>query len=277
MARRQAYSDGRSSLRVRKRSQKSSSSHGGTSGAARTHRTVEDSAGCRILRSCPFNDFYLQENGGQNADKKIMTSISGIASSFLQSALSTALQNSGLTSATTPKNLSTTGTSSVTPTADTQQLSPFAQMMSTLQQLQQTDPTKYKQVTGEIATNLQSAAQTAQLQGNSTAASQLTQLSTDFKSASTSGQLPNVQDLAQATGSHSVGGHHHHHHAHPASTDSDSSSTTTSDSGSNSSLSQTLSQFLAAAQANGTQSDSLNPTAIILSTLSSAGISTSQG
>jgi hypothetical protein len=206
-----------------------------------------------------------------------MSSISGITSNLLQSVLGTALQNSGLTNATPPRNLSSTGASSVTSPADSQQLSPFAQMMSTLQQLQQTDPTKYKQVTGEIATNLQSAAQSAQLQGNSTAASQLTQLSTDFKNASTSGQLPNVQDLAQATGSQSVAGHHHHHHAHPASTDSDSSSTTTSDSGSSSGLSQTLSQFLAAAQANGAQSDSLNPAAIILNTLSTAGISTSQG
>ena len=72
--------------------------------------------------------------------------------------------------------------------------------MSTLQQLQQSDPTKYQQVTQQIATNLQSAAQTAQAEGNTTAANQLNQLATDFTNASQSGQLPNVQDLAQAIG-----------------------------------------------------------------------------
>src|ERR1019366_2800930 len=46
--------------------------------------------------------------------------------------------------------------------------------------------------------------------GNTTAATQLNQLATDFTSASKSGQLPSVQDLAQAVGGH----HHHHHHAH---------------------------------------------------------------
>jgi hypothetical protein len=150
-------------------------------------------------------------------------------------------------------------------------------MMNKLQQLQQTDPAKYKEITAQIAKNLESAAQTAQSQGNSTAASQLTQLSTDFKNASASGELPNVQDLAQATGSQSVGGQHHHLHSHFVPSDLDCNATTTSDTSSSSSVSQSLSQFLAAAQASGTQSDSLDPTAIILSTLSNAGINTSQG
>ncbi len=81
--------------------------------------------------------------------------------------------------------------------------------MNTLQQLQQSNPTNYQQVTQQIATNLQAAAQTAQSEGNTTAANQLNQLATDFTNASTSGQLPNIQDLAQA-----MGGHHHHHHHH---------------------------------------------------------------
>jgi hypothetical protein len=69
-------------------------------------------------------------------------------------------------------------------------------MMSTLQQLQQSDPAKYQQVTKQIATNLTSAAQTAEAGGNTTAANQLNQLAADFTNASQSGQLPNVRDLA---------------------------------------------------------------------------------
>ena len=125
--------------------------------------------------------------------------------------------------------------------------------------------------TQQIATNLQSAAQTAQADGNTIAANQLNQLSTDFSNASTSGQLPNLQDLAQATTGH----HHHgggHHHAHAASSDPDSSST---DPTSASSLGQTLSQFLSGLQTNGTADGSLDPMAIILNTLSNAGLTSS--
>jgi hypothetical protein len=142
-------------------------------------------------------------------------------------------------------------------------------MLSALQQLQQTDPTKYQQVTQQIATNLQSAAQTAQADGNSVAANQLNQLATDFTNASTSGQLPNIQDLSQAMTGH----HHHHHHAHSASADPDGSSSGNS---SASSTSQTLSQLLSTLQENGTQNNSLNPMTIILDTLSNAGTSSSK-
>jgi hypothetical protein len=201
-----------------------------------------------------------------------MGSINSLSSSYLQSMLGTALQGIGLTNNTTANSLNSIGTSSVALPADNQQLSPFAQMMSMLQQLEQSDPTKYQQVTQQIATNLQNAAQTAQTDGNSTAAAQLGKLASDFNSASQSGQLPNIQDLAQAIG----GGHHHHHHAHAASGDADgdsggnngSSGTSTS-----SSASQTASQFLSLFQSNSTQNDALNPAAIIMNTLSTAGIS----
>ena len=227
----------------------------------------------RMSRTCLFNILRFQEGGDKNADENGMGSINNLSSSYLQSILGAALQNTGSTANTLGSNLSSAGVSSVTQPGDNQQLSPFAQLMSTLQQLQQSDPTKYQQVTQQIATNLQSAAQSAQADGNTTAANQLNQLSTDFSNASKSGQLPNAQDLAQA-----VGGHHHHHHGHHASTDSDadstssSSSTSTSSSSTSSTTNQSLSQLLAAFQANGTQSESLNPTAIILNTLSNAGI-----
>ena len=143
-----------------------------------------------------------------------------LSSSYLQSIIGSALQGAGSTNQTSTSS-SAVDSSSPVQSSDNSRLSPFAQLLNTLQQLQQTDPTKYQQVTGQIATNLQSAAQKAQSDGNTTAANQLNQLATDFTNASKSGQLPNVQDLAQA-----VGGHHHHHHAHAAAADPDSSSTT---------------------------------------------------
>jgi hypothetical protein len=155
-----------------------------------------------------------------------------LSSSYLQQVLADALQSAGITA--------NTATSSP---SDSSRLSPFAQLANTLQQLQVSDPTKYKQVTQQVATNLQSAAQTAQSQGNSTAASQLTQLAADFSNASQTGQLPNLQDLAQAVGGGTggSGGHHHHHHA----------------------------------QAASSSSSSIDPNAIILQTLANAGIDVS--
>lgn len=95
---------------------------------------------------------------------------------------------------------------------DNSQLSPFAQALQQLQQLQQSDPAKYQQVTQQIATNLQSAAQNAQSQGNTTRADHLNQLATDFTNASKTGQPMNPQDFGNALGGH----HHHHHHGHAA-------------------------------------------------------------
>jgi G3E family GTPase len=166
-------------------------------------------------------------------------------SNYLQSVLGTTLQGAGSTTKTNASSLQLP--------SDNSQLSPFVQAMNTLQQLQQSDPTKYQQVTQQIATNLQAAAQTAQSSGNTTAANQLNQLATDFTNASTSGQLPNIQDMAQA-----MGGHHHHHHHHSSGTSSSSSSSSTAD------------QLLAAFQTSASQNDSLDATSIILNTLSSS-------
>lgn len=198
-----------------------------------------------------------------------MGSINNLTSSYLQSVLNTTLQSAGLTTNTTGNNPNSGAVSSVATQSDNGQLSPFAQLMSTLQQLQQSDPAKYQQITRQIATNLQNAAQTAQTDGNSAAANQLNQLATDFTNASKSGQLPNILDLAQA-----VGGHPHHHHGHHADADSNTSASSTS---SSSTSSQTPSQLLSAFQTNATQDSSLNPMSIINNTLSAAGISVSNG
>jgi hypothetical protein len=189
-------------------------------------------------------------------------SINPLSNSYLQSILTSAVQGAGLTANATGNNRSgIDALSSVVQPPDNSRLSPFAQLMSELQQLQQSDPAKYRQVTQQIATNLQSAAQTAQADGNTTAATQLNQLASDFTSASTSGQLPNIQDLAKAIG----GGHHHHHHAHAASADSDSTSSSAS-----TSASQTPSPLLAAFQTGGAQNDAVNPMNIIMQALPSA-------
>jgi len=224
-----------------------------------------------------------------------MGSVNNVSNSLL-SAFDSALQGAGLTPNTNASGVNGAGKSSVGQPQDNGQISPLAQILSTLQQLQQSNPTQYEQVARQIATNLQTAAQTAQSDGNSAAATQLNQLAADFSKASQSGQLPNIQDLAQALGGH----HHHHGHHSQSASDADSSSSASSTSGSTSSSassstpgstsssassstpagtstssnsSQTLSQFLAALEANGSQNDSLNPTTIILDTLSSAGIS----
>jgi hypothetical protein len=186
-------------------------------------------------------------------------SINTLSNSYAQSIFNNALQG-------TASSTSQSGGVGSTQQSDNSQLSPFAQLLTVLQQLQQNNPTQYQQVTQQIATNLQSAAQTATSQGNTTAATQLTQLATDFTNASTSGQLPNIQDLAQA-----IGGQHHHHHHHSggstqsSGTDSASDSTSATDGTS-------ASQLFSAFQSNASQNAALNPLSIIENTLSSAGI-----
>jgi hypothetical protein len=198
-----------------------------------------------------------------------VNSLSGTNSIYpptlLNSSLSGAKSTSGSTGGTAGVSLGST--------QDTNQFSPFAQLLSTLQQLQQSDPTEYQQVTQQIATNLQNAAKTASADGNTAAATQLNQLATDFTNASQSGQLPNVQDLAQAVS----GGHHHHgHHMHAtpivagtAPLDSGSSA------GSSGNSTDLIAQFLSNSGAVSlNQNNALDPMAIIRNTLSNAGLTT---
>ncbi|MGI8991787.1 MAG: hypothetical protein ACR2I2_19680 [Bryobacteraceae bacterium] len=201
------------------------------------------------------------------------SSINNLSSAYLQPILS-ALQDAGLAATKTNASNSVSEIDlsvSISQLPDHSRLSPFAQLVSTLQQLQESDPAKYQQVTQQIATNLQSAAQTAQSDGNAAQASQLNKLASDFTNASKTGQLPDIQDLAQA-----AGGRHGHRHSHSAAADSDGDSSANSSStasigvSSSGSASQTLSQLLSAFQANGAQSDALNPISIILNTLSTA-------
>lgn len=173
-----------------------------------------------------------------------------LSMSSLQTIIGTALNIVGLSPG------QSSGVSPASQHFDNGQLSPFADLLSTLQQLQQSNPSQYQQVTQQIATNLQTAAQTAASQGDTAAANQLTQLSKDFSQASQNNQLPNVQDLARVLGGH----HHHHHHLHEPQGSSDASS--------NSTKNQLLSLF----QSSAAQSNALDPASIIEDTLASAGI-----
>jgi hypothetical protein len=198
-----------------------------------------------------------------------MGSINNLSSNYIQSILNSTSPSSP--GSTTSNANNTNAASLLQAQADNGGLSPFAQMMSTLQQLQQSNPAEYQQVTKQIATNLQSAAQTAQADGNTSQANELNKLATDFSNASQNNQLPNIQDLASAIGGH----HHHHHHGGGGGASSSSSSDASSSDSSSSSTANPLAQILASFQSNSTQNDALNPMSIITSTLQSAGIGAS--
>src|SRR5579863_7665603 len=205
-------------------------------------------------------------HGPRTANKTGMSigPLISLASGYIQSLFSSPASGSSSTNPT-PTNL----INAYGGTQDTNQLSPFAQVLSSLQQLQQSNPSQYGQVTQQISNNLQTAAQSATASGNTGLAKELTQLSSDFSSASSGGQLPNVQDLAQALGA----GHQHHHHHGGGSSGVPASSNTsaTGGTGAASSLSQWV-QSLNASQTGTVANNSLNPLSIIDNTLSSAGI-----
>jgi len=186
------------------------------------------------------------------ADKKPVSSIGTSASSGHLQAILSALQSGGR------NRIGSSGdTLPISQQGDDARLSPFAQLMSTLQQLQQSNPAKYGQVMRQIVTNSQKAAQTAQTDGNPAEADQLNQVAGIFADASQSGHL-DIQGLAETlSGGHNVtpisAGHSNH----------------------------TLNQLLSLIQGNlpqpdPSQTDSLNPMSIIVNTLSNAGVTSQQ-
>jgi len=198
--------------------------------------------------------------------------LSNIANPYIQSLTNTAMSAIGsaiskITGAGAGASTSGVASSLAIPQDGAPQLSPFAQLMSTLQQIQQQSPSQYQQLTQQIANNLQAASQTAQASGNTTQAQQLNQLSGDFQNASTNNQLPNVADLAQLTAGH----HHHHHQGGGSSQIPDPNSSSTSGTGS-STANQSLSQLFGQVTGTSAQNAALNPMNIILSTLQSDGI-----
>jgi len=191
------------------------------------------------------------------------TAIDAISATTLEQALA-AIEDAAATS--TANGRTPTAGASPAGQSDSIQISPLGQLISTLQQLQMTDPAKYAQVTQQIATNLQAAAQTAQTQGNSSEAKQLTALAADFNSASKGGKVSTlVQDLTPAAGL----GHHRHGSGVASTAGSGTDSTSTADTASN--------QLLSLLETNETQTtESANSiaAATILNTLNASGIAT---
>src|SRR5436305_14679560 len=81
---------------------------------------------------------------------------------------------------------------------DSSRISPMAQMLSKLQQLQAIDPTKFKQVLSDIAGKLQTL---AQQQGQDAGGSWLNKLADRFQTAAQTGDPSSLQPH----------GHQHHH------------------------------------------------------------------
>ncbi len=119
-----------------------------------------------------------------------VSSISDLARQHMLSILGYSSSGTGTDTSST-SNLSIGGTNS-------NQLSPFAQMLAELQKMEQSNPSEYAQVSQQISTNLAAASSTAQAHGVSSMASQLSTLSKDFATAAKTGQLPNVGDIERA-------------------------------------------------------------------------------
>jgi hypothetical protein len=111
-----------------------------------------------------------------------------------------------------PLNNTATGTtnptsaSSVQQQADVSGLSPAAQFLNQLQQLQTQSPQQFQAVISQLTGQLNEAATTASNNGNTTQANQLTGLANEFQSAASGGALPTAQQLQQA----GIAGHHRH-------------------------------------------------------------------
>jgi len=181
-------------------------------------------------------------------------SLTSLAGSYVQSLLgSTLTSKSGVATRSG-------AVGSASPAQDVNRLSPFAELLTTLQQLQQSNPARYSQVTHQIAANLTNAAQTAQSNGDSPAAGLLNQWAGEFNSASQNNQLPDLQHLALAT-------RHHLHHRHSGANPADSSGGATGDT-----TSDLVSQLTLSYQGSAGTSQSTDPMAIVGSTLAGAGI-----
>jgi hypothetical protein len=94
---------------------------------------------------------------------------------------------------------------SVQQPADVLGLSPVAQFLNQLQQLQTHSPQQFQALISQLTGQLQQAAGTASKNGNTAQANQLTELANSFQSAAAGGALPTAQQLQHA----GVIGQHH--------------------------------------------------------------------
>ena len=112
----------------------------------------------------------------------VIAPLVNLATDFIDSLL----PGSSSAASSTSASSNTTATGS---TATSNETSPFAQVLSSLQQ---SDPAEFQTVTQQITGYLNTGAQTATANGYTTLASQLSQLSTDFTNISANGQLPGL-------------------------------------------------------------------------------------
>ena len=88
--------------------------------------------------------------------------------------------------------------SSVQQQADVLGLSPAAGFLNQLQQLQTQSPQQFQALISQLTGQLQKAAATANSNGNTAQAKQLTELASSFQNAATGGALPSALQLQQA-------------------------------------------------------------------------------
>jgi len=125
-------------------------------------------------------------NGPAIAIRKgmVIAPLVNLATDFIDSLLPGSSSTSAASSTSASSNTTSAGS-----TATSNATSPFAQVLSSLQQ---SDPAEFQSVTQQITGYLNTGAQTATANGYTTLASQLSQLSTDFTNISANSQLPGL-------------------------------------------------------------------------------------
>jgi hypothetical protein len=128
-------------------------------------------------------------------------------------------------------------------------VSPFAQLMQQLQQLQTSNPAEFKKVMQDGATQLQAAAAQAT---DPSQVSALNNLAAKFETASETGSISSLQPRSAGAGTYAPHGHHHHHASSSTDSDSTSSSTGTSTTASSTATPPSVATLLAQLLAGGT-------------------------
>ena len=153
---------------------------------------------------------------------------------------------------------------------DSSQVSDFGKLMKQLESLQQSDPEKFKKTTAQIADKLEAAAKEAANSGDSRQASALNDMASKFKTASETGEMPDLRppgDLGElAGGVQGVGGHHGGPPpmGPPPSSDNDSTSSTTDSTTDTAGDSSTdLTSSITAQLLSGYQTQSTDPMSVL--------------
>src|SRR5262249_13472971 len=89
---------------------------------------------------------------------------------------------------------------------DSSQVSDFAKLMKELENLQQSDPSQFKETTAKIADKLEAAAKEAADSGDSQQASPLNDLASKVKAASETGEMPDLRPPGDSGGMRGAAG-----------------------------------------------------------------------